>query len=222
MELKQYLSIIYKRLWIIVLFSIIAIGVSAYISLYILKPVYEANTTLFVNNKNIDSQLPIAYNDVMVGQMLVKDYSELIKSRTVTQSVIDELNLKGVNPSDLAGEISVNSKNDTRIIQIKVRNGDPKIASSIANQLSNAFIIKVTELMKVDNVGIVDIAETPNSPVKPNVKINIVISFFVGIMASLGMIFLLNYFDDTIKTIDDVEKYLGLTVIGTIPTLNIA
>jgi capsular polysaccharide biosynthesis protein len=157
----------------------------------------------------------------MAGQQLVKDYSELIKSRTVTSSVINELKLKDITPESLASKITVSSKNNTRIIEIKVQDGDPNNARAIADKVSNVFISKVIEIMNAQNVGIIDKAETPTNPVKPNKRMNVAIAFLIGIMAAVGLIFFLEYVDDTIKTNEDVEKYLGLTVLGTIPVLSL-
>lgn len=221
MELKQYLKIICKRLWLIVLLPAIAGFASFYVSFYVLTPVYESNITLYVINKKADPQLAIAYNDVMVGQQLVKDYRELVKSRTVTGSVIRELQLKGFTPESLAEKISVNSKNDTRIIEIRVQDQNPVRAKDIANEVGYEFINKVIDLMKVENVSIVDSAQTPSEPVKPKPTVNIAIAVFTALLAALGIVFLIEYLDDTIKTSEDVEKYLGLTVLGTIPVFSI-
>jgi len=221
MELKEYFYVIYKRLWIVVALPLAASLISAYISYCVLDPIYEANTTLYVINKRDDSQLALAYNDVMVGQFLVKDYRELVKSRTVTGTVIKELKLEGMTPEALAGKISVNSKNDTRIIEVRVQDKIPERARDIADKVGEVFIGRVVELMKVENVNIVDKAQVPSKPVKPKAVINIAIAFFAGLAAAVGIVFFIEYLDDTIKTSEDVEKYLGLTVLGTIPEFSI-
>lgn len=221
MELKQYFYIIYKRLWIIVLLPFLATLASAYVSFYVLDPVYEANTSLYVINKQTDSQLSVAYSDLMAGQYLVKDYRELVKSRTVTGAVIEELKLTGITHAMLAEKISVNSKNDTRIIEIRVQDGDPERARQIADKVGEVFVNKVIDLMKVENVSVVDKAQVPTKPVNPKPVMNIAIAFFTGLMASIGIVFLIEYLDDSIKTSEDVEKYLGLTVLGTIPEFGI-
>lgn len=221
MELKQYLKILFKRLWIIIVLPVVAAGVASYVSFYILDSVYEANTTLYVINKKADFQPTVAYNELMAGQYLVKDYRELIKSRTVTETVINELKLEHITPEALAKKISVNAKNDTRLIEIKVQDSYPNRAKDIANKVANVFINKVIEWMRAENVSIIDDAKIPASPVKPDPLMNIVIAALVGLMAAVGIVFLIEYLDDTIKTAEDVEKYLDLTVLGTIPVLNL-
>lgn len=221
MELKQYFNIILKRVWILILIPVVTGGASAYVSLFVLNPVYESNTTLYVINKSQDPRSPIAYNDIMAGQSLVKDYRELIKSRLVTAKVIEDLKLNNMTSGALANKISVNSKNDTRLIEIKVQDVNPQRAKEIADRLAAVFVDKVIELMKVETVGIVDTATVQDAPVAPKPAVNIVIAVFAGIMASIGIILLLEYLDDTVKTSEDVEKQLGLTVLGAIPMLEI-
>jgi len=220
MELKEYFYVIYKRIWIIILLPLAALLASAYVSCYVLSPVYESNTTLYVINKKDDPQMAL-YNELLAGQYLVKDYRELVKSRTVTSTVIDELKLAGMTPERLAEKISVSSKNDTRIIEIRVQDTVPEHARDIADKVGEVFISKVVDLMKVENVSVVDRAQVPGSPVKPKPFINIAVAFFTGIMAAVGIVFLFEYLDDTIKTTEDVEKYLGLTVLGTIPEFSL-
>ena len=87
----------------------------------------------------------------------------------------------------------------------------------IANKVAEVFKQKVVELMDVENVQVIDRAEVPISPVKPKKELNIAIATFIGLMTGLGIIFLIEYLDNTIKTPEDIEKHLGLPVIGTIP-----
>lgn len=226
MELKQYVNIVLKRLWIIILLPLVAAGTSAYISFYVMKPVYEANATLYVIDKNrnvdsSDSKSDISYNEIYVGGQLVKDYTELIRSRTVTSSVIERLELKNITPAQLADMISVGSKNDTRLIEISVSDNDPERSMEITNTVCDVFIEKVSELMQIENVNIVDPAVQPTIPIKPRPKVNIAIAFLTGICTAAGIIFLMEYLDDTIKNNEDVERYLNLPVLADIPKLSL-
>lgn len=220
MEIKLYFTITVKRLWIRILIPIIAGSIAAFFSFYVMKPVYEANTTLFVINKQVLNQSPSGYNDLITGQLTIKDYRELIRSRSVTASVIEQLNIKNNTSEVLAKKISVNSKNDSRIIEIVVQDENPENARDIANKVGDIFIQKATALMKVNSVEIVDKAQLPNLPVKSKPFINIAFAILIGILISVGITFLKEYMDDTIKTVEEVEKHLGLPVLGTIPSLN--
>ena len=219
-DIKQIFRAVLKRWWLILLVPLVTSSIAAYVSFFVIDPVYEANATLYVISRQEAQQSTIQYNDMLVGQQLVKDYREIVKSRTVTSQVIEDLDLD-MSSKELAEKISVGSKNDTRIIEISVQDTDPDRASIIANKTCEVFMSKVKDLMKVENVEIVDNAISPETPVKPRPLLNIAIGMFLGLFVALGVIFLIEYLDDTIKNSEDVEKYLGLPVLGTIPDLDI-
>ncbi|QZY57595.1 lipopolysaccharide biosynthesis protein [Crassaminicella profunda] len=216
-DLREYFDVIQKRKWIIFLITAIAVSTSAVVSFFILDPVYETYTTMMVG-KTKSQETMIEYSDVLLSQKLVKTYGEIAKSRTVSKEVIKDLNLS-FTPIELKEKIEINSVKDTEIIMIKVQDTDPLLARDIANDLAQVFKKHVTKIMKVDNVQVIDKAEIPKNPVKPRPQLNIAIAGALGIMISLGVVFLLEYLDNTIKTPADVEKYLGLPVMGTIPLL---
>jgi capsular polysaccharide biosynthesis protein len=117
----------------------------------------------------------------------------------------------------ITSKLSVELKNDTRIIQISAQNNDPVMAQTIANKVAEVFMEKVVDIMQVENVKVIDKAEVPKSPVKPNKRQNVAIAFVLGLAIGFGVVFLIEYLDNTVKTPEDVKKYLDLPVIGTIP-----
>ena len=215
-ELKDLLIILRRRLWMVILITFITTAISAAVSIYVLKPVYQANTTLYVG-KNADLKGSMVYQDVIMGDQLVKDYRELAKSRLVTGMVISEWKLVNTTTSQIADMIGVNLKNDTRIIEITAQHSNAEFAKNVANKVADVFKRMAVKLIDANNVQIIDMAEVPPKPIKPNKELNIVIGFILGLMISLGLVFLLEYLDNTLKTADDIEKYLGLAVIGAIP-----
>lgn len=216
-DLKDIFRMLIKRWYIVLISVIVCSAAAAIISLFVLKPVYQSNTTLYIG-KNVDGEkTDLAYNDVLLGSQLVKDYREIVKSRLVARQVLDELKLNDITVDDLTAKLSVDLKNDTRVIQISASDNNPEMASNIANKVAEVFITKVVDIMKVENVKVIDKAEVPENPVKPNKKMNVAVGFLLGLMLGFGVIFLIEYFDNTIKTTDDIKKYLDLPVIGTIP-----
>ena len=107
----------------------------------------------------------------------------------------------------------------TEFITISVTDTNPERAAGIANRMAEAFRFKVVDLMKVDHVQILDDAIVPGLPIKPRLGLNMAIAGVLGIMASLFVVFLLEYLDNTIKTPEDAEKYLGLNIVGIIPMM---
>jgi capsular polysaccharide biosynthesis protein len=219
LELRQLWEILRKRWLIIVALPLIAALTSGIISFYILKPLYQASTTLIVGKKAENQALLgqiLDYNVLQANLQLAKTYGEIAKSRTVEQNVIDQLNL-GLTVEKLDKQILINPVKNTEILEIQVQDTDPYLAASIANTIAEKFSAAVIEIKKVDSVSIVDKAVTPAIPVKPNKLLNILIALLVGLMAAIGLAFLLEYLDNTIKTSEEVEKILGIPVLGLIP-----
>lgn len=214
-DLKEYLDIIWSRKWLIIGITLLAALISGLISFFVLQPVYEASTTIMIGKSNT-SEKSLQYDDLMLNQKLVNTYSEIIKSNTVLEDVISNLKL-GESVTRLKENVKINPITDTEIIEIKVNNSDPVLSTNIANDLSEVSMQNVKRIMKIDNVQVIDKAEVPNYPIKPNKVMNIVIASVLGLMLGIGIVFLKEYLDNTIKLPSDVEKYLELSVIGVIP-----
>lgn len=219
-ELWQYWEMLKKRWLIIVVLPLIAALTSGIISFFILKPVYQASTTLIVGKKASEAgqaAVQMLDNNVLLAnQQLAKTYAEIAKSRTVEQNVIEDLDME-ITVEALDKMVSITSVKSTEILEIQVTNTDPDFAAAIANSMAQEFSKAVIEIKKVDSVSIVDTAVSPTNPIKPNKQLNILIAFVVGLMAAAGLAFLLEYLDNTIKTSADVENVLGIPVLGVIP-----
>lgn len=220
-DLRQYWEVLRKRWLIVVAIPLIAAITSGIISFFIIKSSYQASTTLIVGKKASEAGQAAAQmldNSVLLAnQQLAKTYATIAQSRTVEENVIKDLNLP-LTVTELDSLISISQVKTTEILEIQVSNTNPELAASIANTMAQEFSKAVIEIKKVDSVSIVDKAVTPDTPVKPNKKLNILIAFVVGLMASVGLTFLLEYLDNTIKTSNDVETLLGIPVLGVIPT----
>lgn len=216
MELKEYWEIIKKRWFLIAIITIIAVAVSAAYSYFVLKPSYSANISVIIGRPAGSDTNQSAYSDILMYQKEVKTYSEFAKSRTVAEDINQKLNLNMV-PEAIQGMITVESKGDTEFLTITVKSQDARQAMEIANQAAKSLRDVTITVKKQDNVQILDSAQMPSSPSSPRPKLNMAIAFFLGIMASLGIAFLLEYLDNTVKTQQDIEKLLGVPIIGTIP-----
>lgn len=150
---------------------------------------------------------------------MVSTYGELVKSRRVTDRVIENLDLQ-ISYNSFRNKVNVNLVKDTEIIKIQVNDNDPELATKIANETALVFIDSVKEIMKVENVQVIDVAQTPTTPIKPRPMLNMAIAGVLGVMLAVFFAFLKEFLDTSIKTPEDVEKYLGLPVMGTIPMIN--
>lgn len=219
-DLRELIYIIRKRLWFIVLITILAVGLSGVISFFVLEPVYKASTILMVGKPadyySDSNQLQI--QDLNLNQRLARSYGEIVKSRGVSEDVISQLKL-GLTPEQLKGKTSVDLVKDTEFITISVTDTDPEQAAVITNKVAEVFMVRVMNIMKVDNVQVLDDAIVSRSPIKPRPKLNMAIAGVLGMMVSIFIVFLLEYLDNTIKTPEDIEKHLGTNVIGIIPMM---
>ena len=219
-SLKEWLDLIKKRAKVILAIIIIFVLVAASVTFFVLKPEYESNTTLMVGKPvhkvavNPDEQ--ITYQEIQTNRLLVSTYGEIAKSRLVLDQVIKNLKLDATS-SSLRNKINVSLVKNTEIIQISVTDQDPERAAIIANELAMAFSDQIAKIMNVENIKIIDKAIPSHNPVKPNRKLNIAISLILGVMVGVFVAFILEFLDTSIKTPDDVTKYLDLPVIGTIP-----
>lgn len=215
-ELFQVLK---KRLWLIGIITILIAIFSAVISFFILTPVYQAKTQLLVNQEKTEQQA-YNFNEVQANIQLVNTYSVIIKSRAILELVKEELNLKQT-VEELDQQIQVTSVKDSQIVEITVEDNSINTAVRIANTTATIFQEQIQKMMKIDNVSIVSPAavEGDISPVKPNPMLNIAIGIILGLVLSIGIVFLLEFLDNTVKSEEDVEKILGLPIIGVITSI---
>ncbi|GAA0861347.1 YveK family protein [Paraclostridium tenue] len=215
-DLKEYFQIIKKRAWLIVLITTIAMIVSGIISFFVLSPVYETKTTLIVNSDKAPGTDVITGDQINVSQKLTVTYGEIIKSKVVLDEVAKQLKIKD-GYSEIEKKLTVSPVTDTQILEISVEDYNPKRAADIANAIPKVFTKEVKRITKASNVEVIDKAMVPKIPVKPNKIMNIAIAGVLGVMISLFVIFLLEYMDNKIKSPQDIQKHLGLPLLGVVP-----
>ncbi|HIW34799.1 MAG TPA: lipopolysaccharide biosynthesis protein [Candidatus Paenibacillus intestinavium] len=220
LELRDYVEIIKKRLKLIGAIVIILALVTAVVSYFFIKPEYESETMLIVNNNSgVASGLDL--NSVNLDLRLIDTYKQIIKTTAITDKVAD------LNPDlQLTGEqiiqlITVSSANNTQVLKISARHHDHATTVKIVNDVAAVFVQEIPKIMTVNNVSILNEAKlsVDPSPVQPNPMLNIAISIVIGLMLGVGIAFLLEYLDDTIKDPQDVAQYLDLPVLVSIPRL---
>ena len=215
-DLREYLSIIKKKWFIIAILCAVCVAASAVYSFFIAKPVYQAETTLIVKTEKTEGTNSLSNDQVMVSQKLALTYGEIIKSRKVLDEVIKNLDLKESNGS-LASKISVSTVTDTQIIKVSVQDTNKSNAAKIANEIPKVFAKEAIRIADANGVEVIDKAQTPVNPVSPNKKMNILIAGVLGVMIGLFIIFIIEFLNTKIKTPQDIEKELGLPLLGVIP-----
>ena len=150
---------------------------------------------------------------------MIWGYSNIIKSRSVLRQVINNEKLD-YTADELSNLITVSSVENTEIIKVTVKNQDRELAKKIANGIVPVFTNKVQGFYNIDNVSVLDTAELASRPCNINYPKDLVIFIMLGFVLSSGVIFVIYYFDTTIKNTSDIEDKLKLTVLGTVPNVN--
>lgn len=215
-DLRELFEMFWSRKIVIILIVILFTGMGVFYTKFMVTPNYKATATL-VLTKNTTDDGTITQTEVTLNQKLVATYTELIKSsNTVLKQVIANLN-SDISEETLKNSVSVSLVNNTQLIEISVTNENPEMAKAFANEITNVFIEKVKEIYKIDNINVVDEAKVPTAPYNINHMKNIMIFAFIGVIIAFGFVFIVGLFDTTIKTAEEAEKRLGLTVLASIP-----
>ncbi|MDQ0226802.1 YveK family protein [Metabacillus niabensis] len=220
-NLKELFLTLKKRLSLIIIIAAIATATSGIVSYFLLTPIYQSSTQILVNQAKSEEQI-YNYNEVQTNLQLINTYSVIIKSPAILDKVIEKEKMD-MSYRALNELVTVSSEQDSQVVNISVKNEDPKIAANIANSIAVTFQEEISKIMNVDNVSILtqaQLGEDP-SPVKPKPLLNMAIALVAGLMAGVGLAFLLEYLDNTIKSEQDIENVLGLPVLGAITTINI-
>lgn len=215
-DFRQLAQMLSKRFLLISSFAIIALGVACIFSIFLMNPIYKAETQLLIND-NSSTEGVQSFDTFERDIQLVNTYNIIIKSPAILDIVIEELDLES-DIDNLTNQISVAHEENSKVINIKVENEDPELAVQLANSIAQVFSSQIPKIMSVDNVNILSEAKMSESPhpVKPNLLLNCVIGLFIGILLGVGSAFLLELFDTTIKKEDEVEDYLDLPILGVI------
>lgn len=184
------------------------------VTVYFITPQYTSSTSMYVLNRQTTEG--ITNSDLQSSTYLTQDYVELIKSRTVIETVISQLGLDRSYASVL-GSMSVSAKSDTRIISISVTDEDPYMARDIANAVREAAAVQIQQVMKTEAVNVVDEANIPTVKSSPNTQKNVLLAGALGVILVAAWFVVLYMMNDKIVTAEDVEHYLGLGILGQMP-----
>lgn len=219
-DLVEVFQVIWQWLWLIVLVAL-ACGTAAYaFSKFVLPEEFESTTKIYVLDKSgaggTNSQS--TYSDLQVGMQLTKDYVELIKSRTVLEAVMKDNHLdQTYTYEQFAETVNVQTPADTRIVTITVTNHDPALAQKLADDIRKRSGELIIDTMQIDAVNTYEKANYPDRKSAPSCGRWAVVAALIGALAVSAVVIARYLLDDTIKTSDDVEKYLGLSNLALIP-----
>lgn len=212
-DLMELFHVLLKNVWVLIICLVLGAAVAFGGTKLFITPQYEATSMIYILSKSTSIS---SYLDVQLGQQLTVDFETLATTRTVVETVINELELD-TTYEQLVGDITVDNPSGTQILKIKVKNPDPILAKDISNAMSEATANRIAEVMRTDKPTVADVSVTPDHPVSPSTKKNAAIGGLLGMFVAAAYLIIRVLLDDTIVDKDDVTKYLGLTTLAAIP-----
>jgi len=220
--LSELFRIIWTNIYI-VLFVTLWVTVAGIVYTYVgITPQYTSETSIMVQ-VDVTSTTTSEQSAIYVAQNLIATYKEFVVSERVLSTVIADIpELANVSTNSLKNSISVTSNTSVLIIYISVEDASPELASEIANQLVENSIEIANDpenayVLLQDKLKLLDVAAVPTTPSSPNKLLNIVISFLLGAIISLGIVFVKELFNNKFQSTQDVERYLKTNVIAAVP-----
>lgn len=216
-NLKELFDYLKERILIILIIILAVLVVGCIYSIFIKVPMYQSETTVvLVSDDGTSGGGTTTQSDINLNQSLVSTYSEIVKSRRIADKVIKNLSLN-YTIDELLDNISVSNTAETEIINIIVKDQDKALAADIANEVVKVFGEEIKDIYKLQNVSVIDVAEEAEEPYNINMLKDLVIYLLVGVVLACGTIFVIYYFDTTIKSAEEIENKLGLPVFGIVP-----
>ena len=214
-DLLELLMVMKKHLAAILLAGIVGLVFMFACTTILMTPLYSASSMMYVMPDNSNSNSS-TLSDMQVGQQLTSDYSSMIESRSFMEDVIKKLNLT-IDYQQLLEKVEVTNPTSSRILQVTVNDPNPQTAADIANEVASVAESKLKEITGMQAIKIYEEAAVPDRPSSPSLKKNCALGLLAGIVLAMAVITILYLLDDTIKTEDDIEKYLGMTTLAVLP-----
>lgn len=215
-NLKELFDYFISKISIIIFITLVVAVLGCSYALFLQKPLYKSSTTIVLTRTDTENSNTITQNDITLNQKLLSTYREIVKSRRVINQVISSLKLK-YTYEELNKDISVTSVQDTELIMINVSNENPEQAKKIADETAKVFTSEIQEMYQIKNISIVDNAVVASRPYNINITKQLIIYLFIGAVLGFGVVFVIYYFDTSIKTVEEVENRLELPILGQIP-----
>lgn len=212
-DLLELFYVLRSKLLVIILSTLVAATAVGLFSKFLISPTYASTTKMYILSMSTSIT---SFADIQIGNSLTQDYMELIKSRPVVQEVIDNLNLD-VTYQDMLKKVTITNPSDTRILCITVKDHDPVLAKEIVDEFAMVSIDRIAEIMDTEKPNIVEEGYVEEEPISPSILKNTAIGAMVGMVLCCGIIIVRHLLDDTIKSSDDLERYLGLNTLAMIP-----
>lgn len=201
--------------WKVIMLSTVMVGIIALVvSMFLITPQYESTSALYVLSKSTSIT---SLADIQMGSNLTNDYIVVVKGRPVLEQVISNLGLEEEDYESLSKKVTLNNPSDSRILEITVQDPDAKVAKKIADEIAEVSSAFISEKMDQDPPTIIQRGYTDGEPVSPSIMKNTLLGALVGAFLAMALVVVTYLLNDTIMSTDDVERRLGLNLLGTLP-----
>ena len=212
-DLKEIFYLLLSHWKSIFLAMLIGAAIFGAYHTFLLKSSYQADASIYITST--DSM--ISFSDLQLSAALTDDYANIIKSRTVLNRVIDELDLN-LNYRQLGALISVDNPDSTHIVDIKVTCDDPELSRNITNALMNISVDQIYQVIGSGEPTVIYYAMAEAvQDVTPSLKKYLMTGALLGALIVCAIVVLRMLTDTTLKTVDDIDRYLHLPVLAAVP-----
>lgn len=218
-SLQEIFGILKKRIWLILISMFLGIGLAGLVTFFVITPKYSSQAQLIVRLPQTESA---NVNDINANLQMITTYKDLIKSDTVMNEVQQQMKHEfqtEITIAALRASIEVSQSQNSQMFSIISTGTNGIMAQNIANQTALVFQEKAKDMLSVDKITIISSAVTNSTPVSPNNNLNLLIGTLLGLMMGIGVAFVLELFDKTIKDDRFIEEELGFTVLGVVPNM---
>ncbi len=212
-DLLEILYALKKKILVIIAAGLLAGCISGVVTQTAITPVYTSTSSILVLSKETTLT---SLADIQLGTSLTSDYTVLIKSTPVLEQVIENLKLD-ITAEDLRETITIENPADSRILNISVVNTDPETAKKIVDEIADVASVFIGDKMEVIPPKIIEVGKVPTVRSAPSMKKNAVLGLLFGAFVAAAAITVLTIMDDTLKTEEDIAKYLGISVLASVP-----
>lgn len=214
-DLQDLFFAFLQRIWMVVVTTGVGVVAAALITTLAITPKYSSSSMIYIMNQGTDLS-SLSMSDLQVGSALTNDYMVLVKSRPVLNKVISNLKLD-MSYEALSDSITTNNPQNTRILTITVKSTDPYMAKTIVDEVTNVAVKRTAEIMDTTKPNIVEEGTVNTKAISPSLTKNLIIGGLLGFILAAAMVTISFLLNDSVKTSEDVEKYLGLNTLGVIP-----
>lgn len=218
--IKDLWEIFLRRLWVILLVSILTVGTVFASTALTFVPKYNSAATLYIlqqnhgNNNNNQE-----YEDFNLALKVVNDCTHLLKSHSVLDTVIKDLNLD-ISYVELYHSIKVTNPQETRILEVVVESDSPEQAKKIVDQICVVGTEKITEAMGFEQVNFFERGIINNLPSNRTSTLLYALIGLLAMAATYAIFLFIHFVDDKIHTDEDIKNYLNLSILGDIPNID--